>query len=63
MYIYLCINKHKKQNNKMRKEEVKQIYVKREVGDRLKKYCEEQGFIMTTYTNKIVDEHLKNLGK
>ena len=47
----------------MRRENVKQIYVTREVGDRLKKYCEEEGLIMTTYTNRIVDEHLKSLGK
>ena len=62
MCVYLCVNKHKN-IKQMRRENVKQIYVTREVGDRLKKYCEEEGLIMTTYTNRIVDEHLKSLGR
>jgi len=47
----------------MRSKEVKQVYVTKQVGERLKNYCKEEGFIMTMYLDKIVDEHLKNLGK
>jgi len=42
---------------------LKQVYVSKEVGERLKTYCKEQGFIMTTYTDKVIDEHLKSMGK
>lgn len=47
----------------MDKAHIKQVYVSREVGERLKAYCKEEGFIMTTYTNKIINEHLKSVGK
>jgi len=47
----------------MRRTDVKQIYVTKDVGERLKKYCQEQGFIMTTYTNKVIEEHLKSVEK
>ena len=47
----------------MRRQDVKQIYVSKEVGDRLKEYCKEEGLVMTTYTNRMIDEHLKSLGK
>lgn len=47
----------------MIKRNLKQVYISREVADRLKEYCKEEGFIMTTYTNKVIDEHLKSLKK
>lgn len=47
----------------MRREDVKQIYVSKDTGERLKDYCKEKGFIMTMYADKVVDEHLKSLGK
>lgn len=62
MSVYLLVNKHKN-IKKMRRQDVKQIYVSKEVGDRLKEYCKEEGLVMTTYTNRMIDEHLKSLGK
>lgn len=47
----------------MKRENVKQVYVTKDVGERLKNYCKEEGYVMTTYLNKIVDEHLKSFGK
>ena len=47
----------------MRSKEVKQVYVTKQVGERLKKHCKEEGFVMTMYLDKMVDEHLKSLGK
>lgn len=47
----------------MRSKDVKQVYVTKQVGERLKNYCKEEGYVMTIYLNKIVDEHLKSFGK
>ena len=47
----------------MRRENVKQVYVTKDVGERLKKHCKKEGYVMTMYLDKMVDEHLKSLGK
>jgi len=41
----------------------RQIYISKEVSDRLKTYCQEEGFVMSAYTNKIIDNFLKELGR
>ncbi len=64
MCVYLCENKHKKQNtmSSIRKTH-RQIYISKEVSDRLKEYCQEEGFVMSAYTNKIIDKFLKDMGR
>ena len=64
MCVYLLVNKHKKQNtmSSIRKTH-RQVYINKEVSDRLKAYCQEEGFVMSAYTNKIIDKFLKDLGR
>ena len=41
----------------------RQIYINKEVSDRLKLYCKEEGFVMSAYANKIIDKFLKDIGR